>query len=83
MGTVHSFPCPDSLDSEAALIAGSAFEAAVRLLDGQGQDEAIRERLAKYIVERAFRGERDVGRLRDEALARLGLASASGGSPNT
>ena len=53
----------------------------MRLLDGQGRDEAIRNELAKYIVERAFRGERDVCRLRDEALVRLGLGPASGDRP--
>jgi hypothetical protein len=77
MGDVLSFPAAQSLDPDGALIAAAAFDAALRYLAaGRAVDPSIRYGLARYIVDRAFRGERDVRKLRDDALARFGWFQA-------
>ena len=62
-------------DPETVITLGIAFDDAWRSLQKSGAHftssravEATRERLAQHIVESARRGERDAGRLRDDAL---------------
>jgi hypothetical protein len=56
-------------------IAISAFDAALKQMDGIAEDDAAREAVAFFIIERMLRGERDPIRLRDGALARARPAS--------
>ena len=58
-----------SLDPDDLRIAADAFEAALPALDESIPDpHAARQNLARFVIERAFRGERDAARLHAEAL---------------
>jgi hypothetical protein len=48
---------------------GEAFDAACKDLHDGGQPFVVREVMARRIIAAAHKGERDVGRLRDVALA--------------
>jgi hypothetical protein len=52
-------------------VAASAFESALKSLDPAAEEDATRETVARYIMERTLLGERDPIRLRDGALAQL------------
>ena len=69
------FPLPNSLDSAETSIAASAYEAACDCADETAERGSARHIIARYILDRMFRGERDPIQLRDGALAKLGLAS--------
>jgi hypothetical protein len=62
-------PISGSFDPEATRILGSAFDKACALLGRTPQPTAVREAIAKNIVEAAKQGERDPDRLRDAGLA--------------
>jgi hypothetical protein len=72
MGSFLRFPYPDVLAPEDIHLAASAFESTLRSLDGKAAEESTREAVARYIMDRAMRGERDPIRLRDGALAHIG-----------
>ena len=74
MGNI-SFSLPNSLDATETSIAASAYEAACYCADGTAEHDPARHLIAHYILERMFRGERDLIQLRDGALAELGIAS--------
>ena len=76
MGTVHPFAEHKPFDPEAAAAMGLAFDAAWQKLLVRGTHlaapwhaEATREALAMQIIDVAKTGERDVNRLRDDAVA--------------
>ena len=71
-------------DPETVIILSAAYDEAWRSLQKSGiyftssrEAEAARERLAWRIVENAKGGERDPGRLRDDALLDLTRSSGS------
>ena len=79
---LHTVGGDGCFDPETVITLGAAFDDAWRSLEKSGAYfrcspavEAMRERLAQRIVECAKRGERDAGRLRDDAL--LDLATAN------
>ena len=53
-------------------MAASAFESTLKSLDVIAGEDATREAVARYIMQRTLQGERDPIRLRDGALAHLG-----------
>lgn len=59
-------------DDATTRIMGEAFDAACKELHDTGQPAVVHEVMAKRIVAAARRGERDVTRLRNAALAALG-----------
>jgi hypothetical protein len=76
MGSVHPSPQFQAFDPESAEVMLLAFHTAYRELLVSGSElvgsfraEATREALALRIIDLAQAGERDVVRLRDEALA--------------
>ena len=71
MGSVLRFPYPDILGPEDIRVAASAFESTLKSLDGVAEEDATREAVARYIMERTLQGERDPTRLRGGALAHL------------
>jgi hypothetical protein len=71
MGRVVRFPYADVLGPEDIRVAASAFESTLKSLDPAAEEDATREAVARYIMERTLLGERDPIRLRDGALAQL------------
>ena len=76
MGTVHPFAKLQPFDPTTCDAMGLAFDSAWQklLVSGthlasSGYADATREALALHIIELAKRGERDVNRLRDDAVA--------------
>jgi hypothetical protein len=76
MGTVLPFTQHESFDSAVADAMGLAFDTAWQkllvsgtVLASSGYAEATREALAMHIIDVAKRGERDVNRMRDDAVA--------------
>jgi hypothetical protein len=78
----HTVDGDGCFDPETVIILSAAYDEAWRSLQKSGiyftcrEAEAARERLAQRIIENAKGGERDPGRLRDDAL--LDLARSSG-----
>jgi hypothetical protein len=71
MMKIDSFLPPNarSLDPDDLRIAADAFEAALPALDESIPDPyAARQSLARFVIDRAFQGERSPDRLRSEAL---------------
>jgi len=71
MQNVYHFP-GQALGPDDLRLAADAFEAALHSLDESACDtspHATRRILARYVIERALSGERDLSRLRDGALA--------------
>ncbi len=58
-------------DDATLRIMGHAFDAACKELHDQGQPPVVQEVMAERIIAAAHRGERNVTRLRDVALAAL------------
>jgi hypothetical protein len=58
-------------DDATTRIMGEAFDAACKELHDTGQPEIVHEVMAKRIIKAAQRGERDITRLQDAALAAL------------
>jgi hypothetical protein len=79
----HTVDGDGSFDPETVTILSVAYDEARRSLQNSGiyftcrEAEAARERLAQRIVENAKSGERDPGRLRDNALRDLTRSSGS------
>jgi hypothetical protein len=63
------FPITGAFDQDATRTLGLAFDKACALLGRTPQPTAVREAIAKNIVEAAKQGERDTNRLRDAGLA--------------
>ena len=59
------------LAPEDIRVAASAYESTIKSLEVVVERDAAREQVARYIMERALRGERDPIRLREGALAYL------------
>jgi hypothetical protein len=75
MGTVHPFAAHKPFDPQIAEAMGLAFDAAWQKLLVSGSElassayaEATREALAMHIIDVAKTGEREVARLRDDAV---------------
>jgi hypothetical protein len=60
-------------DDEATRIMGEAFDAACKEIHDAAPLDIVHEAMAKRIIEAARKGERDPIRLRDIALAALGI----------
>jgi hypothetical protein len=70
MGNIRHFSRRDILGPDDISVAVSAFEAALGTFDGFVEKRTT-ETLARYIVHRALRGERDADELREGALSAL------------
>jgi hypothetical protein len=66
-----------AFDPEATRILGQAFDTACALLGHTPQPTAVREVMAKSIIEAAKAGERDPVRLREVGLAALSETNAA------
>ena len=66
-----------AFDPEATRSLGQAFDMACALLGGTPQPTAVREAIAKSIIEAAKAGERDPVRLREAGLAVLRNSNAA------
>jgi hypothetical protein len=62
-------------DDAATKLMGEAFDAACDAMHDTGQPHVVYEVMAKRIMAAASKGERDLTRLRDAALAALGNSS--------
>jgi hypothetical protein len=71
MASILRFPYRDVLAPEDIRVAASAFESTLKSLDGVAGEDATREAVARYIMQRTLQGERDPIRLREGALAHL------------
>ena len=71
MGSIIPFVPRGIFDDDATKVMGEAFDAACRALHDTGQPDVVHEVMARRIVAAARKGERDVKRLRDAALAAL------------
>lgn len=71
MASIIPFMPRGVFDDSTTRVMGEAFDAACKELHDRGQPEIVHEVLAKRIIKAAQRGERDVARLRDAALAAL------------
>ena len=72
MGSILPFVPRGVFDDATTRIMGEAFDAACKELHDTGQPAVVQEIMAKRIVAAARKGERDVTRLRNAALAALG-----------
>ena len=66
-----------AFDPEATRILGQAFDMSCALLGHTPQPTAVREAIAKSIIEAAKAGERDPVRLREAGLAALSNSNAA------
>ena len=66
-----------AFDPDTTRTLGQAFDTACALLSHTPQRTAIREAIAKSIIEPATAGERDPVRLRDAGLAALSNSNAA------
>lgn len=69
MGSILQFVARGVFDDATTRIMGEAFDAACKDLHDGGLPFVVREVMARRIIAAAHKGERDVGRLRDVALA--------------
>ena len=69
MASIHRFPHQNVLAPEDIRVAALAFDATIKSLDILVEGDAVREEVARYIMEMALQGERNPLRLRDGALA--------------
>ena len=76
MASIHPFPQPQPFDPDTCEAMGLAFDTAWQKLLVSGTHlassayaDAAREAIAMHIIDLAKRGERDVNRLRDDAVA--------------
>jgi hypothetical protein len=72
VGSILPFVPRGVFDDATTRIMGEAFDAACKELHDTGQPAVVYEVMAKRIIAAARRGERDVTRLRNAALAALG-----------
>jgi hypothetical protein len=66
-----------AFDPDTTSTLGQAFDMARALLGHTPQPTAVREAIAKSIIEAAKAGERDAVRLRDAGLASLSNSNAA------
>ena len=66
-----------AFNPEATRVLGQAFDMACALLGHTPQPTAVREAIAKSIIEAAKAGERDPVRLREAGLAALRNSNAA------
>jgi hypothetical protein len=66
-----------SFDPETTSLMAAAFDEACRIA-GEAQPPAVKEAMAKRIIEAATRGERDMQRLTEFALAGLNPIADAG-----
>jgi hypothetical protein len=71
VGSILQFVSGGVFDDATTRILGEAFDAACKELNDTGQPVIVQEVMARRIIAAARRGERDVVRLRDVALAAL------------
>ena len=71
MASILPFIPRNVFDDAVTKVIGEAFDTACRAMHDAGQPEVVYEVLAKRIIAAASKGERDVGRLRQTALAAL------------
>ena len=71
MGSILQFVSGGVFDDATTRILGEAFDAACNELQDAGQPVIVQEVMARRIIAAARRGERDLARLRDVALAAL------------
>jgi hypothetical protein len=67
-------------------LAADAFDQALQALPAEAHDlkpYTARQLLARYVIDRALSGVRDPVRMRDGALAYIGLAAQDGASHDT
>ena len=64
-------------DDKATLAMGAAFDQACKSLPHSGQTVAVREVIAKRIIEAAENGERDPVRLHSQAIMGFGIDDVS------
>jgi hypothetical protein len=64
-----------AFDQAAISILASAYEAAIRLLPQEYRNDAIKERVAKKIIEIARNGENDPSKICTRTLVELGLTT--------
>jgi hypothetical protein len=76
MGNIRHFSRRDILGPDDISVAVGAFEAALGTFDGVVEKRTT-ETLARYIVHRALRGERDADELREGALSALRKSPAA------
>ena len=67
---IRSFVEPGAFDPEAIAEMSEALEAALKELQGTGEPDVVRERIATRIIAAAKLGERDPARLLAAALRR-------------
>jgi hypothetical protein len=65
---IRSFVQPGAFDPEAIAPMSEVLEAALKALQGTGEPEVVRERIAIRIIAAAKLGERDPARLLEAAL---------------
>ena len=71
VASIISFVPRGVFDDATTRIMGEAFDAACKELHDEGQPVIVHEVMAKRIIAAARKGERDVSRLQDVALAGL------------
>jgi hypothetical protein len=71
VGSILPFIARGVFDDATTRIMAEAFDAASKELHDTGQPVIVQEVMARRIIAAARRGERDVARLRDVALAAL------------
>jgi hypothetical protein len=72
LGSILQFVPRGVFDDQTTRLMGEAFDAACRDLHDTGQPGVVHEVMAKRIIAAARKGERDVTRLRNTALAAFG-----------
>jgi hypothetical protein len=70
--SIRSFVEPGGFDPEAIATMCEALEAALKELQGTGELEVVRERIATRIIAAAKLGERNPARLLEAALHKPG-----------
>ena len=71
MASILSFIAKGAFDDASLRVMGQAFDAACKELRDDGQPLIVQEVIALRIIAAAHKGERNVTRLRDIALAAL------------
>jgi hypothetical protein len=75
MADIQQLSVPSStFDAQTTALLGAAYDKVIAEMRDRGQPELVREIIAKHIIELASNGERDIDKLCQGALARLGLS---------
>jgi hypothetical protein len=70
-----------AFDAETTALICRAFYQTCRALNDGGQPDAVKEIIAKRVIETAARGERDVDKMCEAALISLGVKMGSRPEP--